>query len=122
MRLQADERPLRDWGQAWNTIMRRVHDMTWEDWEANGWLRPHKTSRQEIRNLPAIVRRDGMDALQTPGLDAVIESVVTYEFNDVPDNSGPAISCGTGEQLSLLFRLACSMVVAKDGGAPPHSG
>jgi hypothetical protein len=33
-----------------------------KDWEANGWLRPHKTSRQEIGNLLAIVRRDLTDA------------------------------------------------------------
>ena len=36
--------------------------MTLKDWEANGWLRPHKTSRQEIGNLLAIVRRDLTDA------------------------------------------------------------
>jgi uncharacterized protein YhaN len=28
------------------------------------------------------------------------------------------LSSGTREQLSLLFRLACSMIVAKDGGTP----
>jgi uncharacterized protein YhaN len=28
------------------------------------------------------------------------------------------LSGGTREQLSLLFRLACSIIVAKDGGAP----
>ena len=28
------------------------------------------------------------------------------------------LSGGTREQLSLIFRLACSMIVAKDGGAP----
>ncbi|MGA2262660.1 MAG: hypothetical protein ABSH28_14645 [Acidobacteriota bacterium] len=36
--------------------------MTLKDWEANGWLRPHKTSRQEISNLLAIVQRDLKDA------------------------------------------------------------
>ena len=36
--------------------------MTLKDWEANGWLRPHKTSRQEIGNLLVIVRRDLTDA------------------------------------------------------------
>jgi hypothetical protein len=36
--------------------------VTLKDWEANGWLRPHKTSRQEIGNLLAIVRRDLTDA------------------------------------------------------------
>ena len=33
----------------------------------------------------------------------------------VPFNS---LSTGTREQLSLIFRLACSMIVAKDGGTP----
>jgi hypothetical protein len=36
--------------------------MTLKQWEANGWLKPHKTSRQEIGNLLAIVRRDLADA------------------------------------------------------------
>lgn len=36
--------------------------MTLKDWEANAWLRPHKTSRQEIGNLLVIVRRDLTDA------------------------------------------------------------
>jgi uncharacterized protein YhaN len=29
-----------------------------------------------------------------------------------------SLSGGTREQLSLIFRLACSMIVAKDGGTP----
>jgi uncharacterized protein YhaN len=29
-----------------------------------------------------------------------------------------SLSGGTKEQLSLIFRLACSMIVAKDGGTP----
>lgn len=36
--------------------------MSLKDWAANGWLRAHKTSRQEIQNLIAIVRRDLTDA------------------------------------------------------------
>jgi hypothetical protein len=36
--------------------------MTLKQWEANGWLKPHKTSRKEIGNLLAIVRRDLADA------------------------------------------------------------
>jgi hypothetical protein len=36
--------------------------VTLKDWETNGWLRPHKTSRQEIGNLLAIVQRDLTDA------------------------------------------------------------
>jgi hypothetical protein len=36
--------------------------MTLEQWRDNGWLRPHNTSRQEIQNLLAIVKRDVQDA------------------------------------------------------------
>ena len=39
--------------------------MSLKEWEANGWLRAHKTSRQEIQNLFAIVRRDLADARAT---------------------------------------------------------
>ena len=36
--------------------------MTLKQWADNGWLRPHKSSRQEVANLWAIVRRDLEDA------------------------------------------------------------
>jgi hypothetical protein len=36
--------------------------MTLEQWELNGWLTPHKTSRQEIASLLAIVDRDLRDS------------------------------------------------------------
>lgn len=36
--------------------------MTLTQWESNGWLRPHATSREEIGNLLSIVRRDLSDA------------------------------------------------------------
>ena len=36
--------------------------MTLKQWADNGWLKPHQTSRQEIGNLLAIVRRDLTDA------------------------------------------------------------
>ena len=32
--------------------------MSLQDWQNNGWLRPHKTDREEIANLLAIVERD----------------------------------------------------------------
>ena len=35
--------------------------MSLEDWHKNGWLKPHRTSRDEIGNLFAIVRRDLQD-------------------------------------------------------------
>ncbi len=35
--------------------------MNLNEWERNGWLRPHKTSREEIQNLLKIVERDLQD-------------------------------------------------------------
>ena len=36
--------------------------MSLRDWAESGWLRPHKTSREEIANLLGIVDRDLADA------------------------------------------------------------
>jgi hypothetical protein len=36
--------------------------MSLKDWSTNGWLREHRTSRREISDLLAIVRRDLTDA------------------------------------------------------------
>ncbi len=36
--------------------------MSLKQWSDNGWLRPHRTSRQEIGNLLGIVHRDLKDA------------------------------------------------------------
>ena len=38
--------------------------MTLRQWSDNGWLKPHRSSRQEVGNLLAIVRRDLDDARQ----------------------------------------------------------
>ncbi len=38
--------------------------MNLRDWESNGWLKPHKTSANEIRNLLNVVDRDISDAGQ----------------------------------------------------------
>jgi hypothetical protein len=39
--------------------------MSLKQWQANGWLKPHATSRQEVGQLFAIARRDLVDARQT---------------------------------------------------------
>jgi len=39
--------------------------MSLKNWADNGWLKAHKTSRQEIQNLLAIVARDLEDAGQS---------------------------------------------------------
>jgi hypothetical protein len=38
--------------------------MTLQDWANNGWLRTHKTGKQEIRQLLEIAERDLKDAQQ----------------------------------------------------------
>jgi hypothetical protein len=43
--------------------------MSLKDWANNGWLKSHKTSREEIGNLLEIVERDLKDA-QESGLSA----------------------------------------------------
>lgn len=43
--------------------------------------------------------------------------IASRTTNDITVPFG-SLSGGTREQLSLLFRLACSMIVAKDGGTP----
>ena len=37
--------------------------MTLTEWQSNGWLRPHKSSRNEIEGLFSIVDRDLNDAI-----------------------------------------------------------
>jgi hypothetical protein len=41
--------------------------MSLASWAENGWLQPHKTSREEINNLLAIVERELTDAGQHVG-------------------------------------------------------
>jgi hypothetical protein len=38
--------------------------MSLKQWASNGWLRPHKTSAEEIGNLLAIVKRDMSDSAE----------------------------------------------------------
>jgi hypothetical protein len=43
--------------------------MSLKQWEDNGWLKPHRTSRQEISNLLSIVERDLQDARRETSAD-----------------------------------------------------
>ena len=36
--------------------------MSLKQWKANGWLKPHQTDEQELRNLLEIADRDLQDA------------------------------------------------------------
>ena len=42
--------------------MRWEESMSLQQWASSGWLRPHQTSREEVRNLLAIADRDLADA------------------------------------------------------------
>ncbi len=48
--------------------------MSFEIWLRNGWLKTHESSREEIRDLLALVDRD-LQACRTPGL------AVDWRFN-----------------------------------------
>lgn len=48
--------------------------MSFKDWVRKGWLTPHRTSREEIRDLLGLVDRD-LKACRTPGL------AVDWHFN-----------------------------------------
>lgn len=43
--------------------------MTLQNWRDNGWLRPHETTRQEIKDLLQIVDRDLVDARKDMSAD-----------------------------------------------------
>ena len=51
--------------------------MTLTDWELNGWLTPHTTSRQEIADLLSIVERDLRDCAQE-GLSPDWQLAIAY--------------------------------------------
>ena len=44
--------------------------MSLKSWADNDWLRPHKSSRQEVSDLLSIVNRDIKDATETEGVSA----------------------------------------------------
>ena len=48
--------------------------MSLKEWESNGWLRKHKTSKQEIADLLEIVDRDLKDAAKDVTISIVEES------------------------------------------------
>lgn len=39
--------------------------MSLSDWQKNGWLKPHQTSREEIQNILQIIKRDLQDSQLT---------------------------------------------------------
>jgi len=51
--------------------------MSLSDWEKNGWLKAHQTSREEIQNLLNIIRRDLKDS-EVKGLTEDWQFVIAY--------------------------------------------
>ncbi|MGD0855441.1 MAG: AAA family ATPase [Dehalococcoidia bacterium] len=68
--------------------------------------------REKIEALGRLVYDDSLQIEVNDNLQIANRTLngVTVEFN--------SLSGGTKEQLSLIFRLACGMMVAQDGGAP----
>ena len=64
--------------------------MTLESWQENGWLRHHKTSKEEIRSILKLVERDLADASR-------VEISKDWRFN---------IAYNAGLQLSTLVLYA----------------
>ena len=51
--------------------------MSLSDWEKNGWLKEHQTSREEIQNLLNIVKRDLRDS-EVKGLTKDWQFAIAY--------------------------------------------
>lgn len=68
--------------------------------------------RERIEALGRLVFDDTLRVEISSDLKIISRTLqgVTVDFD--------SLSGGTKEQLSLIFRLACAMIVAKDGGAP----
>src|ERR1700734_3171265 len=75
--------------------------MSFQEWQANGWIRPHATSRREIASLLAVVERD-LATSADPNLDGDWRFTIAYNA---------ALQCA-----SLALRAA-GFEVAKGGGA-----
>jgi hypothetical protein len=71
-----------------------------------------KPLKEKIEGLGRLVFDESLQVDITDDLQIASR---TYEGVTVPFDS---LSGGTKEQLSLIFRLACAMIVAKDGGTP----
>jgi hypothetical protein len=75
--------------------------MSFQEWQKNGWLRPHKTSRQEIADLLAVVERD-LTTSADPNLDGDWRFAIAYNA---------ALQCAG------LALKAAGYEAAKGGGA-----
>jgi hypothetical protein len=51
--------------------------MSYQEWQKNGWLRPHPTTPEEIAGLRAVVERD-LKASADPNLDGDWRFAIAY--------------------------------------------
>jgi len=75
--------------------------MSFAEWQKSGWLRPHKTSRQEVAGLLAVVKRD---------LKASADSRIDADWRF-------AIAYNAALQSASLALKAAGYDVPKGGGA-----
>jgi hypothetical protein len=74
--------------------------MTLKQWEDNGWLRPHKTSEEEITKLLAMVERN----LKDTSLDISADWKFSIAYNSALINSYP--SCAFMEHSEAMLSKA----------------
>ena len=79
--------------------------LSFQDWQKNGWLRSHKTSRQEIAGLLAVVERD-LAASADPKVNGDWRFAIAYNA---------ALQC------AVLALKAAGYEVPKGGGAHHHT-
>ena len=78
-------------------------NMSLEQWAKNGWLRPHKSSKQEIADLLRIVDRDLKDAESDISSD--------WKFGIAYNAALKLCTIPARFNASLARRLACHAVV-----------
>jgi hypothetical protein len=72
--------------------------MSLQEWQNNGWIRPHKTDKQEISNLIAVAERDFADA----------------QLNDMSDD------CRFGVAYNAVLKL-CTIMLYAHGYRPENT-
>ena len=73
--------------------------MTLESWQENGWLRPHRTSEQEVLSILELVERDLVDASRS-------EISTDWRFN---------IAYNAGLQLATIVLYAAGYRAGRGG-------
>ena len=67
--------------------------MSFQEWQKNGWLRPHQPTRDEVAGLLAVIDRD-LSASADPNLDDDWKFAIASHRVDVPHPQSSAILRG----------------------------